>query len=101
MKGYLGLDVGSVTTKIVFMDEGGIIREAIYMRTQGRPIATVQKGLKELCSRLPAGVKVKGVGTTGSGRYLAGVIVGADTAKRARSAGSWGQMGRARRRRLA
>jgi len=81
MKGYLGIDVGSVSTNLVFLNEGGIVREAIYLRTQGQPIATVQKGLKEMAERLPAGTKVKGVGTTGSGRYLTGVIVGADAVK--------------------
>ncbi|MDD3654522.1 MAG: acyl-CoA dehydratase activase [Desulfotomaculaceae bacterium] len=81
MKGYLGIDVGSVSTNLVFMNEGGIIREAIYLRTQGQPIATVQRGLKELADRLPAGTQVRGVGTTGSGRHLAGIIVGADAVK--------------------
>lgn len=81
MKGYLGIDVGSVSTNIVFMDDDGVIREAIYLRTQGRPIDTVQRGLKELKDRLPSGVKVRGVGTTGSGRHLTGTIVGADAVK--------------------
>ncbi|OPY59041.1 MAG: R-phenyllactate dehydratase activator [Pelotomaculum sp. PtaU1.Bin035] len=81
MKGYLGIDVGSVSTNLVFLNEGGIIREAIYLRTQGQPIATVQKGLKELADRLPSTVKVRGAGATGSGRHLTGVIVGADAVK--------------------
>lgn len=81
MKGYLGIDVGSVSTNLVFLNEGGIIREAIYLRTQGQPIATVQRGLKELADRLPSGTQVRGVGTTGSGRHLAGKIVGADAVK--------------------
>lgn len=81
MKGYIGIDVGSVSTNIVFMDEGGIISEAIYLRTQGQPIATVQKGLNELKGRLPSGVKIRGVGATGSGRHLTGIMVGADAVK--------------------
>ncbi|MDD4169539.1 MAG: acyl-CoA dehydratase activase [Desulfotomaculaceae bacterium] len=81
MKGYLGIDVGSVSTNLVFLNEGGIIKEAIYLRTQGQPIITVQKGLKELAGRLPSGTQVRGVGTTGSGRHLAGIIVGADAVK--------------------
>ena len=81
MKGYLGIDVGSVSTNIVFMDDCGVIAEAIYLRTQGQPIATVQKGLKEMKGLLPSGTKIRGVGTTGSGRYLTGVIVGADAVK--------------------
>lgn len=81
MKGYLGVDIGSVSTNIVFIDEGGVVFESIYLRTLGQPIATVQKGLQELGGRLPAGTKIKGVGTTGSGRNLIGVIIGADAVK--------------------
>lgn len=81
MKGYLGIDVGSVSTNIVFLDEGGVIRESIYLRTQGRPIATVQKGLGKLKDRLPSNIKVRGAGATGSGRNLAGIVVGADAVK--------------------
>lgn len=81
MKGYLGIDVGSVSTNIVMMDEGGMVVEDIYLRTQGQPIATVQLGLKELDARLPSSTVVRGVGTTGSGRHLAGLILGADAVK--------------------
>lgn len=81
MKGYLGIDVGSVSTNIVFMDESGEIRETIYLRTRGQPIITLQKGLREMAARLPAKTVIRGVGTTGSGRHLAGVITGADVVK--------------------
>ncbi len=81
MKGYLGVDIGSVSTNIVFIDEGGVVCESIYLRTLGQPIVTVQKGLQELGGRLPAGTKIKGVGATGSGRNLIGVIIGADAVK--------------------
>lgn len=81
MKGYIGIDVGSVSINIIFIDDGGVVADAIYLRTQGQPIAMVQKGLKELSGRLPAGSKVRGVGATGSGRNLAGIIVGADAVK--------------------
>lgn len=81
MKGYLGIDVGSVSTNIVFMDDSGVICESIYLRTQGRPIQTVQQGLKEMQERLPSSNRIRGAGTTGSGRQLTGVIVGADAVK--------------------
>ncbi|GAJ11552.1 unnamed protein product, partial [marine sediment metagenome] len=41
----------------------------------------VQQGLKEVARLLPQYVEVAGVATTGSGRYLAGVVVGADLVK--------------------
>jgi predicted CoA-substrate-specific enzyme activase len=80
MKGYLGIDVGSVSTNLVVMDEAGNIHQNIYLRTQGQPINAVKKGLKQVKSRQPD-LQVMGVGTTGSARNLAGVIVGADVIK--------------------
>lgn len=81
MKYYLGIDVGSVTTKFALIDEGRRLLTSLYLRTLGKPIAQVQEGLRQLSDRLPLGVEIAGVGTTGSARYLAGVIVGADVIK--------------------
>ncbi len=78
---YLGIDVGSVTTKLAALDEEDRLVTSLYLRTQGRPIAMIQQGLKELATRLPAEAQIKGVGTTGSARYLAGVMVSADIVK--------------------
>jgi len=41
----------------------------------------VQKGLKQIAAQMPADMKISGVATTGSGRYLAGAVVGADLVK--------------------
>ena len=78
---YLGIDVGSVTTKFAALNEKGELLVHLYLRTQGRPIQMIQEGLKEVAVKLPEEAVVKGVGTTGSARYLAGVIVGADLVK--------------------
>lgn len=75
------MDIGSVSTNIVFIDEGSAVFESIYLRTAGQPIATVQRGLQEIDGCLPAGTKIKGVGATGSGRNLIGVVIGADAVK--------------------
>ncbi len=80
-KVYLGIDVGSVTTKFAVLDEDDQLVTSLYLRTQGRPIAMIQQGLKELATRLPPEAQIKGVGTTGSARYLAGVMVSADVVK--------------------
>jgi activator of 2-hydroxyglutaryl-CoA dehydratase/intein/homing endonuclease len=84
MKTYLGIDVGSLTCKIVLIGEKGEIIYAEYFRTEGNPIGSIQKGLKELKnyidSRNPE-IEIAGVGTTGSARHLAGVITGADLIK--------------------
>lgn len=81
MLAYLGIDVGSVTTKIAVLDEADNLLASTYSRTQGRPIQVVQQNLREIVELLPTGIEIGAVGTTGSARYLAGVIVGADVTK--------------------
>ena len=84
MKCYLGIDVGSISTNFVLIDEAGTVLYSLYIRTEGNPIRAVQKGLKMLKQELDAkkmGVEVAGVGTTGSARYLVGAITGADLMK--------------------
>lgn len=78
---YLGLDVGSVSTNIVLINEQGEVLESLYLRTQGQPIKTVQQAMKMLAQNLPASTVIRGVGTTGSARHLSAVMVGADVVK--------------------
>lgn len=80
-RGYLGVDVGSVSTNLVVMDEGGEILESLYIRTMGQPVKAVQEGLRELGSRIGQQIKIIGAGTTGSARNLTSVLVGADVVK--------------------
>jgi predicted CoA-substrate-specific enzyme activase len=81
METYLGIDVGSVTTKLAVLDEYDELVDCVYLLTQGRPIDMIQEGLREIRKQLPADCDICGVATTGSARYLAGVIVGADLVK--------------------
>lgn len=78
---FLGIDVGSVSTNIAAITEDKKVLESMYLRTQGKPLMTVQKGLIELKCKLENKFWVKGVGTTGSGRQLSGLVVGADVIK--------------------
>ncbi|MCC5909131.1 MAG: 2-hydroxyglutaryl-CoA dehydratase [Clostridiaceae bacterium] len=78
---YLGIDVGSVSTNIVLMNDDKEILGKIYTKTQGRPIEAIQRGLKEIKKEVNEEIKVKGVGATGSGRNLASMIVGGDVVK--------------------
>lgn len=80
-KGYLGIDVGSVSTNLVVLDEHSGVVAAIYRRTQGQPIRAVQEGLRELTGMIDPDIEIMGVGATGSARHLTGVIVGADIVK--------------------
>ncbi len=78
---YLGVDVGSVTVKLAALDNSDNLIASLYLPTEGRPVEIVQRGLTELRRKLPSGAAVKGVATTGSARYLAGAIIGADLVK--------------------
>ena len=81
MEAYLSIDVGSVTTKLAVLNEADELTAHLYLPTLGKPIEMVQQGLKQLKKQLPQDVDIRGVATTGSARYLAGVIVGADLVK--------------------
>ena len=81
METYLGIDVGSVTTKLAVINEADELVADLYLPTQGKPIETTQRGLRQIKEQLPPGMDICGVATTGSARYLAGVIVGADLVK--------------------
>ncbi len=76
----MGVDVGSVSTNIVLIDEKNNIGYKKYMRTQGKPIEILKEGIGEIESEL-GNIEILGVGVTGSGRYLANIIVGADIVK--------------------
>jgi len=81
MELYLGIDVGSVTTKLVVLNRADELITSLYMLTEGKPVAMVQQGLRQIRQQLPTGAEILGVATTGSARYLAGVMVGADLVK--------------------
>jgi activator of 2-hydroxyglutaryl-CoA dehydratase/predicted nucleotide-binding protein (sugar kinase/HSP70/actin superfamily) len=75
---YLGLDIGSVGTKLVLIDDQGDVIHSIFTRTEGRPIEVVTRAMREMEEAVGWGVNVRAVGTTGSGRELIGELVGAD-----------------------
>lgn len=79
---YLGVDVGSVSTNFVLLEDEGSSVSVVwkeYLRTQGAPLVALKSGLSLL--RDAGEWDIKGVGTTGSGRELASAILGADVVK--------------------
>ena len=80
-KVFIGIDVGSVSTDVVALDVEGNILSAQYLRTNGQPIEAARQGLRNLKNELNGNIEVLGVGTTGSGRQLTGIMVGADVIK--------------------
>lgn len=81
MKGYyLGIDMGSVSTNLVLMNPDKSIAHKIYIRSQGRPVDSLNEGMQQL-RQLAGDFEVLGAGVTGSGRKLIGALVGADVVK--------------------
>jgi predicted CoA-substrate-specific enzyme activase len=81
MRNYLGIDVGSITTKIVVLSEDNQVLAKSYVRNSGRPIEAIQQGMEEILAQLGKTISIDGVATTGSARNLAAYLVGADLIK--------------------
>jgi len=81
MEVFLGLDVGSVSTNLVVMDREGVVRSAVYIRTQGDPRRAVLEAIAATRARHGDELTVCGAGTTGSARRFVGVLIGADLVK--------------------
>lgn len=83
---YLGIDVGSVTTKVVAVTPAGDIVASVCLDTLGQPARQVMDGLAEVGRQLEGrgGTgrdSVLAVGATGSGRGLASALAGGDMVK--------------------
>ena len=80
--GYLGVDIGSTSTKAVILDEAG--KKVIgknYLMTAGRPVEAIKEVFRNLLKDGADKIRIEGVGITGSGRYLVGSFIGADLIK--------------------
>ncbi|MGD8763430.1 MAG: acyl-CoA dehydratase activase [Desulfobacteraceae bacterium] len=78
---FLGIDIGSTSTKAVLIDTGQCVLAGLYTRTAGRPIQAVQgifAAIDEMIRKKGIRLTIIGAGTTGSGRKLIGKIIGAD-----------------------
>jgi predicted CoA-substrate-specific enzyme activase len=76
---FLGVDVGSLSTNVVLIDKDINVIARRYLPTASKPLNAIKRGLKEINEELGDRVNVIGVGATGSGRYLTGDFIGADT----------------------
>ena len=78
---YIGVDIGSTSTKAVLMAPDKTVLAGFYTRTSGRPLVAMQRILESvahLARRHDSALVVRGAGTTGSGRKFIGRIIGAD-----------------------
>ena len=78
---YLGIDVGSTSTKAVLMDKAKHVLAGFYTRTAGKPVAAVQMifgAVRDMVLKTGLELTILGAGTTGAGRKFIGKIIGAD-----------------------
>lgn len=81
-KAYLGIDIGSISTKAVIIDSNNKILASEYLWTEGDPMGTVKRLLKALEKQINRKkYKIVSVGTTGSARKLIGVMTNASVVK--------------------
>lgn len=80
-KSYLGIDIGSISTKGVIIDKDNNIIVSSYIWTEGNPTEAVRKLLKILKNDLPKEYQICGIGTTGSARKLIGLMLDANIIK--------------------
>ncbi len=79
---FLGIDIGSISTKGVIIDGGGEIIARSYLWTEGNPAQATKNVIAELRGQIDEhDVKVRGAGTTGSARRLVGAMLGASVIK--------------------
>ncbi len=75
---FLGIDVGSTTTKYALIDNEKNIVHKRYFQTQGKPIEVTQTLLSIIRDEVGDFIDIKGVATTGSGRNVVGDFISAD-----------------------
>ena len=81
-KAYLGVDIGSISTKAVIIDEDNKIIASKYLYTEADPIGAVKRLIKALKEEFDSDkYKIVSVGTTGSARKLIGTILKASIVK--------------------
>lgn len=75
---YLGIDIGSTTTKYALINENREIIHKSYVHTQGKPIEVTQWLLKIIREDIGEKIDIRGTATTGSGRNVVGDFLNAD-----------------------
>lgn len=79
---YLGIDIGSISTKGVIIDKQNQILSGAYIWTEGDPIGASKRLLLLLEEQFDkSNYTITATGTTGSARKLVGDIVGATIVK--------------------
>ena len=79
---FMGIDIGSISTKGVIIDEYDNIMASSYLYTEGNPIKAVKEVIRNMKEEIDLDkYQVVSVGTTGSARKLIGTMLSASTIK--------------------
>jgi len=77
-KCFLGLDIGSTTTKAVLIDENANLLYCRYMNNEGSPLSSAVEILNEIYSVLPDGAEIAWSAVTGYGEQLVKAALSCD-----------------------
>jgi len=75
---FLGVDIGSTSTKTVLIDPEGTVRWAFYTRTAGKPLDAIRSVFEVMHETGAVNAPIAGAASTGSGRKFVGSVIGAD-----------------------
>ncbi|MFZ4562272.1 MAG: acyl-CoA dehydratase activase [Bacteroidales bacterium] len=78
---YLGIDIGSTSTKAIMTGMDHEPLAGFYTYTSGKPVEAIQaifEAVDDLATRQGISLQIRGTGTTGSGRKFIGKIIHAD-----------------------
>lgn len=78
---YIGIDIGSISTKGVIIDNDNNIIDSLYIWTEGNPIEAVKRLISQMKQKIDCNMIIKGIGTTGSARKLIGIMLDANIVK--------------------
>ncbi|MEO5356443.1 MAG: acyl-CoA dehydratase activase [Nitrospirae bacterium YQR-1] len=78
---FLGMDIGSVSEKLVAIDGNGSVLYHDYRYSSGDILGTLKHLLRDFKDSEYGKSGILGAGVTGSGRYLAAKVTGADIVK--------------------
>jgi predicted CoA-substrate-specific enzyme activase len=78
VEAYLGVDIGSTSTKYALISEKAQILHKCYVPTRGKPIEVTQRLLRSLQEEVGGKVKLMAIATTGSGRNVVGDFLSSD-----------------------
>ena len=77
---WLGIDIGSISTDLVLINDENQIEKELYLKTGSNPLRAIVDGLRTLGYNYSSD-DVQGAGITGSGRNLGAAVAGADIVK--------------------